>query len=178
MIQSIVHILFLSSSRSNEKKCFKNGYLIQTGLAKQKKTFLVTLYNSSSKIHISLCTSFYLSRGESIEKTCQASGKNAPIPGLVVPFQFSFLLSPPLLRGSERKREQTSGVVTSTKSRPASSSSHSCKSGLGLVPKRNLWFPGCWENLYLRVNLSFLLLRGMRGCLFSFGNKISVIFYS
>lgn len=27
--------------------------------------------------------------------------------------------------------------------------------GFGLVPKRNLWFPGCWENLYLKVNLFF-----------------------
>lgn len=33
--------------------------------------------------------------------------------------------------------------------------------GFGLVPKRNLWFPGCWENLYLKVNLfSFFLFTG------------------
>lgn len=84
MIQSIVH--FVSFLKSIERKILLQKWLPYSDRFGVKKTFLVTLYkHSSSKIHTSLCTSFYLSLGGAFKKkTCQASEKTPQNPGLVV----------------------------------------------------------------------------------------------
>lgn len=92
--------------------------------------------------------------------------KALPNPGLVV---LSILSQSPFkhTRFQAETRTKTSGVVTSTKSGLLTLILYTwTPRGFGLVPKRNLWFPGCWENLYLKVNL-FFLLHGMHTCMFA-----------
>lgn len=112
---------------------------------RKKNPFLVTLYDSSSKIYtymyISMHLFLHLSRG-SIKKTCQASGKTLKSQGFCGPFPApSFSAFKKKTRFRAETRTKTSVVVTSsTKSRPTSTYTlrYLNISGFGLVPKNTL----------------------------------------
>lgn len=156
MIQSIVH--FVSFLKSIERKILLQKWLPYSDRFGVKKTFLVTLYkHSSSKIHTSLRTSFYLSLGGAFKKNLPSKWKNPSKPRFSGPFYIlshfpSFSLLPPnsISSGNENKH-----LVSWLPRNPGFLLLFYTWTprGFGLVPKRNLWFPGCWENLYLKVNL-------------------------
>lgn len=113
MIQSIVH--FVSFLKSIERTNLLQKWLPYSDRFGVKKTFLVTLYNSSFKIHkysMHFLSTYF---GRSIKEACQASHKIRSNPRFSGPFPFFILLAASQL-DFQRKREQTSGVVTSTKS--------------------------------------------------------------
>lgn len=178
--------MFLSSSRSNGKICFKNGFLIQTWVWRKKNPFLVTLYDSSSKIYTYMYNSMHLflhlSRG-SIKKTCQASGKTLKSQGFCGPFPApSFFASKKL--DFERKREQKHLLSWLLPRNPGLLRLILYATwtfrGLGWSQKthsRNLWFPGLWEDLYLKVNHLAFSSHGMHCFSFSKRTEISFIFY-
>lgn len=100
----------------------------------------------------------------------------------VVPFQLLPSLPLKKTRFRAETRTKTSVVVTSsTKSRPTSTYSLCYLNirGLGMSQKkhsRNLWFPGCWEDLYLKVNHLAFSSHGMH-C-FSFSKELKFHSYS
>lgn len=91
------------------------------------------------------------------KKTCQASGKNAQNPGYVVLYVLSHFPSFSLLQTSISSGNGNKHLVSWLPRKPGFLLLFYTWTprGFGLVPKRNLWFPGCWENLYLKVNLFF-----------------------
>lgn len=145
---------------------------------RKKNLFSYALQTLALKyIHLYALLSTYLS-GEHSKKTCQASEKNPSKPRFSGPFyilshfpSFSLLLPNSISSGNENKHlvswlPRNPGLLllfyTWT------------PRGFGLVPKRNLWFPGCWENLYLKVNLfSFFSVHGMHTCMFALKNLCS-----
>lgn len=104
---------------------------------RKKNPFLVTLYDSSSKIYTYMHLFLHLSRG-SIKKNLPSKWKNAQVPGFLWSLSSSFLLCLKKTRFRAETRTKTSVVVTSsTKSRPTSTFTlrYLNISGFGLVPK-------------------------------------------
>lgn len=126
-------------------------------VGRKKNLFSYALQTLALKyINFYALLSTYL--GRALKKTCQASEKSAPKSRFSGPFYtFSIPFQPfKHTRFRAETRTKTSGVVTSTKSGLLTLILYTwTPCGFGLVPKRNLWFPGCWENLYLKVNLFF-----------------------
>lgn len=102
---------------------------------------------------MSLCTSFYLSRGSIQKKNLPSKWKNAQNPGLVVPSYFPLFPSFSRCFKTRFRAETRTNIWCRDFHEIRASYSYSIpeqRCGFGLVPKRNFWFPGCWENLYLK----------------------------
>lgn len=140
MIQSIVNFVFLISSRTNRENLAQKLRLpYSDGFGVKKNLFSYALQTTLALNTKKNCLPIYL--GSSRKKTLVQQVKKAlktqtvlwSYPAFFCTFCFE-------TRNSERKRERTSGPVFYLPKGWVS-------------PNRNLWFPVCWENLYLKVNL-------------------------
>lgn len=141
-----------------------------------KKTFLVTLYNSSSKIYLYALLSTN-HEGAFQKKTCQASGKNAQNPGYVVLSILSHFPSFSLLQSLdfERKREQTSGVVTSTNSGLFTLTLYLNTARVWVGPKTKFMVSWLLGKFVPESKPFLFFLHGMHTCMFALKNFIHIL---
>lgn len=138
MIQSFVNFVFLISSRTNRENLAQKLRLrYSDGFGVKKNLFSYALQTTLA-LNTKKKLSTYISWEQPKKDACPASEKKALKTQTVLwsypAFSCTFCFE---TRNSERKRERTSGPVFYLPKGWVS-------------PNRNLWFPVCWENLYLK----------------------------